>query len=242
MPNGGRLTIKTENANIDRYYSESYTWAKEGSYVLISIADSGCGMDREILTHIFEPFFTTKKAGEGTGLGLSMVYGIVKQHNGLVHAYSEAGKGSTFKVYLPISDHLAHEVDEKVYESAPRGTETILLAEDEELVRDLAAQILRSAGYTVIPARDGEEAMQLFEKHGDKIDLALLDVVMPRLGGRDVQKQIHDRHPRIRFLFASGYSANAIHTNFVLNQGMHFIQKPYPRSLLLKKIREALDR
>jgi two-component system cell cycle sensor histidine kinase/response regulator CckA len=241
MPSGGNLTIETENVDIDSNYWQSHKWAKEGRYVLINVTDSGCGMDKETLNHIFEPFFTTKKPGEGTGLGLSTVYGIIKQHDGFIHAYSEVGKGTIIKVYLPVSDRLVHPAGDKTSSPAPGGTETILLAEDEEMIRSLAARILRSAGYTVLPAKDGEEALHLLEMHDEEIDLAFLDVVMPRLGGRDIQKRIHDKHPHARFLFASGYSADAIHTNFVLHQNMNFIQKPYSRDALLRKIREILD-
>jgi CheY-like chemotaxis protein len=241
MPDGGRLTIETENADIDGDYLQLHPWAKKGRYVLVSITDSGCGMDRETLSHIFEPFFTTKKAGEGTGLGLSTVYGIVKQHDGFVHAYSEVGKGTTFKVYLPVSDHLAYSADGNISDQPRGGEETILIAEDEELIQNLVATVLTKAGYNVLLARNGEEALQLFEKHGDTVDLAFLDVVMPRLGGLDVQKRVHDKFPRLRFLFTSGYSAAAIHTNFILNRGMHFIQKPYSFDALLEKVREVLD-
>jgi PAS domain S-box-containing protein len=241
MPKGGRLTIVTENVDIDSHYTKKHAWAKEGRYVLISVTDSGCGMDRETLSRIFEPFFTTKKAGEGTGLGLSTVYGVVQQHNGFVHVQSEVGQGTVFKVYLPVSDPIAPSAGDKVYALPPGGRETILIAEDEELVRDLAARVLMNAGYAILMARDGEEALQLLEEYGDRIDLAFLDVVMPRLGGRDVQNRIHGKLPRLRFLFTSGYSAAGIHTNFVLDEGMHFIQKPYYFDSLLKKVREVLD-
>jgi two-component system cell cycle sensor histidine kinase/response regulator CckA len=241
MPNGGRLTIETSNVSVECDCRNSCASAREGRYALISVTDNGCGMDKEILDHVFEPFFTTKKAGEGTGLGLSTVYGIVKQHEGFVYAYSEVGIGTTFKVYLPISEHLVPSIGDSSTRSAPEGTETILLAEDEEMIQDLAARILRSAGYTILQARNGREALQILEKQGDKIDLAFLDVVMPHLSGHEVQKRIHEKLPHLKFLFSSGYSTNAIHTNFVLNQGMHFIQKPYQRGSLLKKLREVLD-
>ncbi|MFA6245262.1 MAG: response regulator, partial [Candidatus Hydrogenedentales bacterium] len=188
-----------------------------------------------------EPFFTTKKEGEGTGLGLATVYGIVKHHDGMIHGYSEVGKGTIFKVYMPISERSAVSVGDKVVGKASGGSETILIAEDEEMILNLAARMLRDAGYTVLTASDGVEALHLFEQHADEIDLALLDVVMPRLGGRDVQKRIREKDPHVRFLFASGYSANAIHTNFVLGEDMQLIQKPYQREALLRKVREVLD-
>jgi len=172
---------------------------------------------------------------------LSTVYGIVKQHDGFVHVYSEVGKGTTFKVYLPVSDHLAYPDDDNISDRPKGGKETILIAEDEELIRNLVATILAKAGYSILLACNGEEATQLLEEHGDAVDLAFLDVVMPRLGGLDVQNRVHEKLPRLRFLFTSGYSAAAIHTNFILNQGMHFIPKPYSFDALLKKVREVLD-
>lgn len=241
MPKGGRLTINTENTDIDSHYVSEHPGAREGRYVRISVTDNGCGMDRETLSRIFEPFFTTKRSGEGTGLGLSTVYGIVQQHTGFIHVQSEVGEGSTFRIFLPAADHSAHPVDDTMYASQPRGRETILIAEDEELVRDLVARVLMNAGYVVLLARDGAEALELLEEEGDRIDLAFLDVVMPRVGGREVQNRIHGKLPRLRFLFTSGYSSAGIHTNFVLDEGMHFIQKPYHFDSLLKKVREVLD-
>ena len=241
MPKGGKLTIETRNVIIDSEYKLTHAWAREGQYVLVGVTDTGDGIDKETLSHIFEPFFTTKKDGQGTGLGLSTVYGIIKQHNGLVHAYSEIGRGTTFKVYLPVSENPASSGRDTVSNGVQGGRETILVAEDENVIQNLAVQILRSAGYNVLSARDGEEALRILETNGDKIDLALLDVVMPRLGGRDVQIQTGEKFPHVRFLFTSGYSTGAIHTNFVLNEGVHFIQKPYAGNALLRKVREVLD-
>ncbi|MBX7255377.1 MAG: PAS domain S-box protein [Candidatus Hydrogenedentes bacterium] len=241
MPDGGRLTIETENVVVDHEFKVNHPWAKEGRYVLLSVTDTGCGMEKTVLEHVFEPFFTTKGEGEGTGLGLATVYGIVKHHDGMIHTYSEVGKGTTFKVYLPISQRAAVTIGDKVTGMAPGGTETILLAEDEEMILNLAARLLRDAGYTVLTASDGIEAMYMFDAHADAIDLALLDVVMPRMGGREVQKRIREKKPHVKFLFASGYSANAIHTNFVLAEDLQLIQKPYQRDALLRKVREVLD-
>ncbi|NIA16544.1 MAG: response regulator, partial [Nitrospiraceae bacterium] len=241
MPTGGTITIETENVRIDEAFCETHTWAKPGRYVLVSVTDTGCGMDDGTRDKVFEPFFTTKDVGEGTGLGLSTVYGLVKQHQGMVHVYSEVGKGTTFKIYLPLSERSAATVGDKIEGPVPGGTETILLAEDDEMVRELTHAFLKRAGYTVLTGAGGEEALRVFEEHADEIDLALLDAIMPRLGGYAVFERIRIARPDIRVLFSSGYSMNAIHTNFVLDEGLALIQKPYQRDDLLRRVREALD-
>ena len=242
MPEGGVLTIGTENVVMDSDYCDAHAWASPGRYVLLSVADTGCGMDAQTQARIFEPFFTTKELGKGTGLGLATVYGIVRQHQGMIQVYSEVGKGTTFKVYLPSSKRTATMVRTKVVGRARGGAETILVAEDDEPLRTLAARILESAGYTVLLAANGEEALGLFEKHTADIDLCLLDVVMPKMGGKGVYDVLHQQHPRLRFLFSSGYSTNVIHTGFVLKEGIELIQKPYAPDALLRKVREVLDR
>ncbi|MBD3267182.1 PAS domain-containing protein, partial [bacterium] len=241
MPEGGTLTIETENVRIDEDYCKTHSWAEPGRFILLSITDTGVGMDSQTLEKIFDPFFTTKDIGKGTGLGLATVYGIVCQHEGMIQAYSEQGKGSTFKIYLPIVERLATSINSKVEGPIPNGKETILLAEDEELVRNLAMKILKRAGYKVMIAADGDEALRLCEVHGDSIDLAILDVVMPKLGGKGVYEKVKDRFPKIKFLFSSGYSQNAIHTNFVLHEGFQLIQKPFSPNDLLRRVRKVLD-
>jgi CheY-like chemotaxis protein len=241
MPQGGRLTIETENIVFDTEYFAHNLWARPGRYILISITDTGCGMESTTLEHIFEPFFSTKGPGKGTGLGLSTVYGIVRQHEGMVRAYSEVGKGTTFKVYLPVVERPADAVGTKIESLPLGGNETILVAEDDDGVRELARETLMRAGYTVLLAKDGPAALALFKEHAAQIKLLLLDVVMPELGGREVFDQIHAEHPALPALFASGYSENAIHTNFVLQEGMKLIRKPYDTSALLRAIRTALD-
>ncbi|HPO16050.1 MAG TPA: PAS domain S-box protein [Candidatus Hydrogenedentes bacterium] len=241
MPTGGTLTIETENAVIDDIYCQAHPWATAGHYVRLSVTDSGCGMDESTRSQIFEPFFTTKEVGQGTGLGLATVYGIVKQHNGLIHVYSELGKGTVFKIYLPIVEHSPETVRETGKFITAGGTETILVAEDEEAVRRLVCHVLESAGYTVLTACDGEEALRIFEEHAHDIDLALLDVMMPQRSGREVMECIQATHPKMRFLFSSGYSENVIHTNFVINEGLRLISKPYHRADLLHAVRAALD-
>jgi PAS domain S-box-containing protein len=242
MSEGGTIVIESENVRIDQEYCESHSWAKPGRYVLLSVTDSGCGMDKETLDRVFEPFFTTKGLGKGTGLGLSTVYGLVKQHEGHVDIYSEVEKGTRFKIYLPMIERSAAVIEDEIEGPIPVGTETILLAEDDEMVLKLSRSVLTHAGYTVFTAADGEQAMEVFDEHGDEIDLALLDVVMPKLGGRAVFEKIRAKRPELPVLFSSGYSMNAIHTNFVLDEGLTLIQKPYQRADLLRKVRETLDR
>ena len=241
MPKGGQLVIETENVFIDQEYCAQNPWARPGRYVLTSVTDTGGGIEAALLDRIFEPFFTTKPTGKGTGLGLATVYGAVRQHEGMVRVYSEVGKGTTFKIYLPAVERSADTVGSKIEGVPPRGTETILVAEDDAGLRSLARRMLERAGYTVFTAADGEEALELFEQQAETIDLLLLDVVMPRLGGREVFDRIHEQNPDLPALFASGYSQNAIHTNFVLQAGMKLIRKPYAADELLHRVREILD-
>jgi len=241
MIDGGTLTIETENVHFDKEYCQTHAWASPGRYMLLSITDTGSGMDRATLERIWEPFFTTKEPGKGTGLGLSTVYGIVRQHDGLIHVYSELQRGTTFKVYLPLVERPAASVGSKVQISLEGGTETILVGEDSETVRELIATILTRAGYNVITADDGVEALRIGLEKGHEIDLVLLDVVMPGLGGREVHDQLKAPFPDLGFLFASGYSLNGVHTNFVLDEGFELIQKPFDAKDLLIKVRRALD-
>ena len=240
MPRGGMLIIETQNILIDSEYCANHVWAKPGRFVLLSVTDTGCGMDKLTMERIFEPFFTTKELGKGTGLGLATVYGIVKQHKGMVNVYSEPGQGSTFKVYLPLCERAAVAIGPMVEGPAAGGNETILLAEDDEMVRELAVQVLSRAGYTVLVAKDGAEAVALFRQNADRIALLFLDVVMPNLGGNEAFESIRAIRPDIPALFSSGYSENAVHTNFVLHEGFKLIQKPYAPTALLRKIREVL--
>jgi CheY-like chemotaxis protein len=247
MLEGGTLTIDTENVLMDAEYCAAHAWATPGNYVLLSVTDTGCGMDAETQAHIFEPFFTTKELGKGTGLGLATVYGIVRQHQGMIQVYSEPEKGTTFKVYLPCVERAAATVAPKVAGRARGGTETILVAEDDATLRKLAELILETAGYTVLLATNGREALDVFEKHAcgtdgsANIDLCLLDVIMPKLGGKAVYDALRPLHPRLRFLFSSGYSTSAIHRDLVLEEGIGLIQKPYAPDALLRKVRQVLD-
>jgi CheY-like chemotaxis protein len=190
---------------------------------------------------VFEPFFTTKGPDKGTGLGLAMVYGIVKQHGGFIHLYSEPGQGTAFKVYFAAIEAQPDAVPTKRREEIVRGgTETILLAEDEEAIRALAERILTGYGYTVLVARDGEEAIGMFRQNKE-IALAVLDVVMPRKGGKEVFDEMHKQNPRLKVIFMSGYSADGIHDSFVLTPGTPFLQKPFGPTILARKVREVLD-
>jgi len=241
MPEGGRLTIETRNVEVDQRFCEAHDWAKPGRYVLLNVSDSGTGMDAATLGQIFDPFFSTKGPGKGTGLGLAMVYGIIRQHDGMVQVYSEPGAGTTFHVYIPTSEESCEAALTETEEAVVGGTETILLAEDSEQARLLIEQILWQAGYRVLVAADGEEALELYRRHGEEVDLLLLDVVMPRVGGRAAFDQIRRSRPDARCVFVSGYSEGAVHTDFILDEGLQLVQKPYHRNDLLRTVRQVLD-
>lgn len=242
MPNGGTLTIETQGMTIDEEYCREHVEATPGRYVLLRVTDTGCGMDEETRLQIFDPFFTTKGMGQGTGLGLATVYGIVKQHDGLIDVYSEPNAGTVFNIYIPSVERPAEEIAPPVEAPATGGKEAILVAEDEESVRRIVSRMLKMSGYTVFEAADGEEALRVFEEHRDTISLALLDIIMPKLGGRAVMDHIQATCPSVRFLFSSGYSESAIHTNFVIKEGLHLISKPYHKADLLRAVRGILDK
>ena len=242
MPGGGQLVIETRHVVLDDAFAQAHPGVPPGKYALLSVTDTGDGMEAETVEHIFEPFFTTKDTGKGTGLGLSMVYGIIKQHRGLIDCQSERNKGTCFNIYLPSIERTTAATENGRKTSTPdRGTETILFAEDEEMVRDLALRILENQGYRVLVARDGADAIRMFEMHRDEIDFALLDVVMPKVGGREVHDTIQALKPDMPVLFSSGYSASAIHSGFIVQKGLETIQKPYSPNDLLQKVREMLD-
>lgn len=241
LPDGGRITIEAENVLVNGAFRDSHPWAKPGRYVLVTVSDNGIGMDRETASRVFEPFFTTKPKGKGTGLGLAVVYGVVKQHDGMVHVYSEPGKGTTFKIYLPILARSASSVGPKHTPATPRGTETILVAEDESMVRDLAQRILTRSGYRVIPAKDGAEACALFAMHASDIALAILDVVMPQLGGKETYARLATQRPGLPVIFCSGYAGSALDSE-ALAPGARLLAKPYGADELLATVRLALDR
>lgn len=240
LPRGGVITIETRNVRIDRGFCERKPWARSGRYALLSVTDNGSGMEPETLDLIFEPFFTTKAAGTGTGLGLSTVYGIVKQHDGLIHVDSEPGRGSTFEVYLPIvARPAAGGADSE--ETVPlRGSETILLAEDERIVRELVVRILENAGYRVMTADNGAVAVELFAERVDEVDLVLLDMIMPVMGRLEAREEMLKIQPRPRFLFSSGYRSDVPEIGAV-SEELLMVSKPYRRESLLRKVREVLD-
>jgi two-component system cell cycle sensor histidine kinase/response regulator CckA len=241
MPNGGRLTIEVENVLVNGTYQESHPWAQPGRYVLLVVSDTGCGMAPEVRDRIFEPFFTTKEPGMGTGLGLSTVYGIVKQHDGMIHVYTELGRGTTFKVYLPVAERSAAEVRPKITSEPPGGTETILVVEDEPMLREIVSRVLERAGYTIITAADGEEAFTEFCAHRGEIALVLLDSVMPRKSGVEALKEIRSVDPDVPVILSSGYTDAwaAIEPSL---EGVPLLEKPYDPDELVRVVRLAIDR
>ena len=241
MPSGGVLTIETSTATVDDEFAATHPWATSGTFAVLQVSDNGIGMDEKTRERIFEPFFTTKGEGKGTGMGLATVYGIVRQHKGMVDVYSEPGLGSRFRVYLPLQGFSGRDEAAEPPEAPTGGSETILLAEDDADVRRLATTILEMAGYAVLVAEDGLVATELFAEHRDKVGLCVLDVVMPRLGGKDAAGRIMAIRPETPVLFASGYSKDAIHHDFVLKEGVHLIHKPYSRNDLLRTVRSLLD-
>ena len=241
MPKGGTLTIDTSNVVLDETYHLRHEGGKPGRYVRISVTDTGYGMDEKLRTRIFEPFFTTKDVGKGTGLGLATVYGIVVQHKGMIDCYSEPGKGTAFNIYLPIVDGTVEKTKPRKRISGPGGTETILIADDEEMLLNLLERMLTRAGYDILKARDGEETLRVFAEHADEIDLVILDVIMPKFDGQEVMERIKVEAPNMRFLFSSGYSENTIQTDFVIKEGLRLVNKPYESLNLLNTVREVLD-
>ncbi len=242
MPAGGMLAIETELADIDNEFIKEHGYGTEGKYVLLSVTDTGQGIDKKTSERIFEPFFTTKEVGRGTGLGLSVVYGIVKQHNGFINVYSEVGNGTSFKIYLPVIKAEAEEITPDIASSLERGTETVLLAEDDMEVRVFTKKMLEEFGYEVVEAKDGEDAVHKFLKNKDKIQLLLLDVIMPRKSGKDAYEEIRKLRPDIKVLFMSGYTADIIHGRRIIEEGLEFIVKPVSPIALLKRIRETLEK
>jgi len=245
MPRGGRVTIETANVALDDQFAlKKHVSVKPGEYVMLAVSDTGSGMEQETQARIFEPFFTTKEVGKGTGLGLSTVYGIVKQSGGNIWVYSEQGLGTVFKVYLPrIDDATASTIARQSQETnAPRGTETILLVEDEDVVRGLTRKILMQAGYNVLDAKGGDEAIRLCHAHAGPIDLLLTDVVMPEVSGKEVADRLLELRPSIRVLYMSGYTDEAIVQHGVLDANVKFIQKPFTWVGLTRKVREVLNR
>ncbi len=242
MPNGGTLNIETANVYLDEEYASQHPGVKPGAYVMLAVSDTGFGMDEETRAQIFEPFFTTKVKGKGTGLGLAMVYGIVKQHGGNIWVYSEPDHGTTFKIYLPqVEEHLKAKDVPEADQLPQQSSETVLLIEDEDSVRSLTSEILQRQGYTVLEAALGQDAMEIAKTHPGKIDLVISDVIMPGMNGREVYRRIADVRPGIRVLYMSGYTENVIAHHGVLDAGVNFLQKPFSLKGFADKVRAVLD-
>jgi two-component system cell cycle sensor histidine kinase/response regulator CckA len=241
MPSGGTLTIETANVDLDEGYAGRHIAVKPGPYVLLAVSDTGSGMDEATKQRLFEPFFTTKPPGKGTGLGLSTVFGIVKQSGGSLEVYSEPGRGSSVKIYFPRIDQPISVEDAGRKRQLMRGTETILLVEDDEMVRNLVHETLEREGYKVIGAADPLEAQRIAEAHRGKIQLLITDVVMPRLSGKELAKALVGRRPDMKVLYMSGYTDSAIVNSGILQKEVAFLQKPFTPSALAAKVRDVLE-
>ncbi len=243
MPEGGKLIIETENVVLEEEYCRIHLGARPGSFSLLTVSDTGCGMDSKTVEHIFEPFYTTKEMGRGTGLGLSMAYGIIKSHGGYIMCYSEPGVGTTFKIYMPCEGTMNNEEPERVQE-APMpegGTETILLVDDEEPLRELGELMLKKFGYRVLTAPDGESALEIYRQKGETISLVILDIIMPGMGGRRCLEELLRIDPDVRVVVSSGYSVNGAAGETLDAGGRGFISKPYEIRQMLKVVRKALN-
>jgi two-component system, cell cycle sensor histidine kinase and response regulator CckA len=242
MPNGGKLTIETGTVHLSDEFTASHLGVQPGSYATISVIDTGVGMDEDTRNHIFEPFFTTKGPGHGTGLGLASAYGIVRQSGGAIGVLSDPGMGTTMRIYLPLA---RGDVRQHIQRAAPTerldGAETILLVEDEARVRKLILDVLTARGYAVLEATRGEEALRLCRQYKKKIDLSVIDVVMPEMSGPDLARQLRPLKPKMRVLYISGYTDEAIVHHGILRSGAAFLQKPFPPDMLVRKVREVLD-
>jgi PAS domain S-box-containing protein len=242
MPKGGALTIETQEVYLDEGYQEQHPDVAPGTYIMMAVSDTGCGMDEETREQIFEPFFTTKAVGKGTGLGLSTVYGIVKQSGGFIWVYSERGQGTTFKIYLPRFGGKKGQVEEVTREAIPvGGVETILFVEDEDSLRKMVVRMLDDRGYSVIDANNGKEAIELlYQSDQPTIDLLVTDVIMPEMGGKELSMKLQKRYPKMKVLYISGYTDNSIVHHGVLDEGVAFLQKPFSPETLTEKIRAVL--
>jgi PAS domain S-box-containing protein len=242
MPTGGKLTVETGQKYLDESYAKSHVAVKAGIYIMLAVSDNGTGMDEDTKRRIFEPFFTTKEVGKGTGLGLSTVYGIVKQTGGNIWVYTELGKGTTFKVYLPVAEEVVSDTGLKPSsQEIPQGRETILLVEDEEMVRNLTTEVLQTCGYEVLSAANGEQACEISQTFQGNIDLMITDVVMPQMGGRDLAEYLAATRPNTSVLYMSGYTDDAIVRHGVLDKNMPFLQKPFSPDSLARKVKEVLE-
>jgi CheY-like chemotaxis protein len=241
IPDHGKVTIQTANTVIGQEFAKAHECAA-GDYVVLSVSDTGQGLSPEAQEHLFEPFFTTKGVGKGTGLGLAMIFGIVKQNRGLIQVENEPGKGATFKITLPRAAGLAAVTQSASAALLPPGTETLLLVEDEGQILDLGQSVLQQCGYTVLSAATPEIALALAARHPGRIDLLITDVVMPAMNGRELRQRLTDSRPGLACLFISGYSADVLGREGVLEASVHFLQKPFTLQGLAQKVRDILDR
>jgi len=241
METGGRIEIETFGAVLDDAFCRSNGWARRGRYSAIRFSDTGTGMSPEVQRHMFEPFFTTKDVGKGTGLGLSTTYGIVKRHDGLIRVESATGKGTTFWIYLPVMGQDRMEVDAPSDAAPSGGTETVLVAQDDPMVRELLASALRKSGYAVLMASDGEEAFRLFAKSPESIQLVILDMTLRKLNGIECYTKMREGQPGLRALFSSGWFSE-LEQRALASYGQPFLYRPYSSSQLLRAVRNALDR
>ena len=243
MPRGGKFILETGAVRLDEAFADQHQSMPPGKYVLLAVSDTGTGMDEATISRIFEPFFTTKEIGKGTGLGLATVYGIVKQSAGHIMVYSEPGHGTTFKIYLPSADHKIGVASKSEPEtvSPKRQGMTILLVEDDEIMRSLTRQLLQEHGYTVVDANDGKSALEWVQSHPDPIDLLLTDVVMRRMSGPELVQNLNASHPTLKVVYMSGYTGELIAEREVLNRGVTLLEKPFTRTALLNTIHAALD-
>jgi len=241
MPNGGRLTIETREVELDEIYARRHGIVKAGCYVLLEVSDTGQGMDKETLSHLFEPFFTTKQMGRGTGLGLSTVYGIVRQSGGYIWAYSKPGQGSTFKIYLPVLAQASAQPSPEPELISAVGTETILVVEDEASLRRMVHEALSHYGYRVLEAEGGDEALTLARSYSGPVQLLLTDVVMPGMNGRELARRLRRTHPGLKCLLVSGYARSDVFRSRKGGSGVGFLQKPFTAETLARKVRQILD-
>ncbi|MBF0329662.1 MAG: response regulator [Nitrospirae bacterium] len=241
MPDGGIISIKTSSIELDERFLAAHEFGAIGDYAIISVSDTGTGMDKTTAGRIFEPFFTTKEVGKGTGLGLAMAYGIIKQHNGFMTVYSELGIGTTFKIYLPTSNSGKEVAEVSKVDTPKGGTETVMIAEDDHEVRKINSDILREFGYTIIEAIDGVDAVEKFRSHMTDIKLVILDVIMPHKNGKEAYHDMQKLKPDVKAIFTSGYTSDIISKKGILEEGINFVPKPVPPQELLLKVREVLD-
>jgi len=242
MSSGGSLYISTEVVELDEGFCRVHGYGMKGVYALISVTDNGCGIDAGSLKKIFEPFYTTKEVGKGTGLGLAIAYGIIKQHNGYINVYSEIGRGTTFKIYLPLIKAEGETTASTLPESVKGGSETVLVAEDDDSLRDIISTVLKDFGYRVIEAKDGQEAVRKFQENQDAIHLVVLDVIMPKMSGKEAGDAIMKMCPHAKILFQSGYPLDSVQQTGLPDEAVHFLYKPVSPQNFLKKVREVLDR